>query len=143
MIIWKDRRQNLLGFFINVFVSICCVLGHFQGFMLLNETFRLVVTYTFRGTDQSWQTGPNDPALHFEVVFVKLWQQIGKLVQLVLYTFSLILFNYNKYVISCSYKTMKQSFHLGSLLCVYLYDCLKRLLQNSVWMFHLCVCVDL
>ena len=42
--------KNLLAFFIYMFVSICCMLGHFQGFMLLNETFRLAVTYTFKGS---------------------------------------------------------------------------------------------
>ena len=42
--------KNLLGFFIYMFVWICCMMGHFQGYMLLNETFRLVVTYTFKGS---------------------------------------------------------------------------------------------
>ena len=42
--------KNLLRFFIYMFVSICCVLGHFQGFMLLNETFRLAITNTFKGS---------------------------------------------------------------------------------------------
>ena len=42
--------KNLLRFFIYMFVSICCMLGHFQGYMLLNETFRLAITNTFKGS---------------------------------------------------------------------------------------------
>ena len=42
--------KNLLGCFIYVFVSICCMLGHFQGYMLLNERFRLAITNTFKGS---------------------------------------------------------------------------------------------
>ena len=50
MIFWSDCRQKLLRFFIYMFVSICCMLGHFQGYMLLNETFRLAITNTFKGS---------------------------------------------------------------------------------------------
>ena len=35
-------------------------------------------------TDQNWNTGPNESALHFEVVFVVCWHQIWKLVKVVL-----------------------------------------------------------
>ena len=40
-------------------------------------------------TDQSWQTGPNEFALHFEAVFVVCSHQLGKLVQVVSCTVAL------------------------------------------------------
>ena len=36
-----------------------------------------------RVTKQSWQTSPNEAAVHFKVVFVVCWHPIGKLVQVV------------------------------------------------------------
>ena len=63
--------------------------------------------------DQGWQTGPNASALHFEVVFVILWQQIGKLVLLVLYTFSLILLNYKNFVLSSFTEDIETNLPIG------------------------------
>ena len=41
-------------------------------FMLLNKTLWLTVTHAFKGKEPSWQTGPNESALHFQVVFFSL-----------------------------------------------------------------------
>ena len=49
-----------------------------------------------RLTNSSWQTGPNESLLHFEVVFVVCWHQIGKLIQVVYITVSLILLKLHK-----------------------------------------------
>ena len=68
-----------------MFVSIYCILCHFQRFMVLNATLWLTVTHTVhvKVMDQSWHTGPNDSVLHFELVFVYCSYQIGKLVVVV------------------------------------------------------------
>ena len=91
---WQFEKivgKCLFRCFIYVVVSICCNLCPFQKIMLLHVTFCPTVTHTFKGTDQKWQTGPNEPALHFEVVLVVSWHQNGKLVQVVYITVSLIL----------------------------------------------------
>ena len=115
--------------FVSLFKELCCgLLSHIH----------------LRIMDQGWQTGPNQSALHFEVVFVILWQQIGKLVQLVLYTFSLIFAQLQKVRPKFVHwkHWNKASIWRAYLACI----CMiiwKDCWQNSVWMFHLRVCVDL
>ena len=62
--------------------------------MLLNAMLWLTVTHTFMGNEQSWQNCSNESVLYFEVVFVQCWHQIGKFVQIVTQTVSLICSNY-------------------------------------------------
>ena len=81
--------KKLIRWFIYVFVSICCNSCHFSRFMLLNGTLWLTVTHAFKRKEPSWQTGPNESALHFKVVFLVCWHQIGRLVQVVCWTVSL------------------------------------------------------
>ena len=87
----------------------------FKDLCCWTKRFGLLSRIHLRVADQSWQTGPNESALHFEVVFVNLWQQIGKLVQLVLHTFSLILFNYNKFVLSSFIENIETKLPFGEL----------------------------
>ena len=65
--------------------------------------------------DQGWQTGRNESALHFEIVFVILSQQIGKLVQLVLYIFSLNLLSYKNFVLSSFIENIETKLPFGEL----------------------------
>ena len=69
-----------------------------------------------RVTDQSWQTSPIQPVLHFEVVFVVCLHEFGKLVQVVDITVSLILFKLHKLLSSVRLlKILKQIFQLESI----------------------------
>ena len=88
---WKDCCQRFVSM---LYSCVCLDLLQFMSvstIKLLHVAFCPTVTHTFRGTNQKWQTGPNEPALHFVVVLVVSWHQIGELVQVVNITVSLIL----------------------------------------------------
>ena len=69
---------------------------------------------------------------------------MGKLVQVVSITVSLNLPKLHTLFSKVGIlMTSKQILQLERILCVYLHDILKRLLENLFWMLHLCVCLDL
>ena len=136
--------KRLFQKFVSTFnLCVCFYLLHFVS--LFNELCRGFLSHIhLRIMDQGWQTGPNESVLHFEVVFVIFWQQIGKLVERVLYTFSLILLSYKKFRPKFVHwrHWNKPSIWGAYLVCIYM-NIWKDCWQNSVWVFHLCVCVDL
>ena len=64
--ILKRLFQNLFRRLIYVFVFICCISCHFLTIYAVAHLSRIHL----RVTDQTQQTGPNEFASHFEVVFV-------------------------------------------------------------------------
>ena len=63
------------------FNNLCCWL----------QRWGLLSRMHLKVTDQTWHTGPNESVLHLQVVFVVSWHQIGKLVQVISWTVSIIL----------------------------------------------------
>ena len=60
-------------------------LGRIVAFRVTLTTYAVAYCHArLEITDQSWHTGPNDLVLHFEVVFVVCYNQIWKLVKIVL-----------------------------------------------------------
>ena len=121
-------------------------LSHFVAFRV---TFNdlccgLLSRIHLRITDQYWQTGSNEFALHLEVVFVFSWHQIGKVVQVVLYTVSLFCSNYTKLRLKFIYwrHWNKSSIWGVHLACIYIIFW-KKCWQKCVWVLHLCVCLAL
>ena len=123
------------------FVAFCVPFNHLccwtQGCGLLS-------CIDLRVTDQSLQTGPNESALHFEVVFVVCWHQIWKLVKVVLWTVLSLFFKYT----TIRYKFVywrhwdKSSNWIAYLACIYR-KFWKDCWQNFVSLLHLCVWLDL
>ena len=83
--------KNLFRCFIYVFFRFVSFRFTFNHLCCWTQRCGLLSRLHFRVTDHSWQTCPNKSALHFEVVFVFSWHQIGKVVQVVLCTLSVIL----------------------------------------------------
>ena len=81
--------------------------------------------------DQIWQTSPNEPVLHYEVVLVVCWHQIGKLVQVVYIIISILLSNYTNFPHQfVNWWYWNKSSNWKNLFYVYLHDELKRLLAK-------------
>ena len=60
-------------------------LGRFVAFRVTLTTYAVAYYHArLEITDQSWQTGPNESVLRFEVVLVVCYNQIWKLVKIVL-----------------------------------------------------------
>ena len=99
----KDPLRVFTWYFEGVVgkTSFGCLICEFFWFVEFCVTFNDLCCWTqrcgllsrihLRVTDQSWQTGPSESALHFKVVFILCWHQIGKLVQVVLNAISVIL----------------------------------------------------
>ena len=97
-----------------------------------------------RVTDQSWQAGPNESVLHFEVVFVVSWHEIGKLVKLIVWTVSLLWLKIKKYYHNFVYskhwnKSSDWKAFLGIISSMFWAD----YWQKFVSMLHLWVYLDL
>ena len=60
-------------------------LGRFVAFRVTLTTYAVAYCHArLEITDQSWHTGPNESVLRFEVVLVVCYNQIWKLVKIVL-----------------------------------------------------------
>ena len=123
------------------FVAMCLI---FNDSGCWTQRCGLLSRIQLRVTDQSWQTGPNESVLHFEVVFVVCWHQSGKLIQVVYITISLILHNYTKSRLKLVYwwHWKKSSNWKSYLECIYMIfwkDCLQRFVS----MLHLCLGLNL
>ena len=62
--------KSLFGCFI---YCVCFHLLHFVSLLTVYAvecSFVAAVTLTFKGSEPSWHTGPNETVLHFQVVFV-------------------------------------------------------------------------
>ena len=111
-----------------------------------------------RLTDQSWHTSPNESPLHFEVVFIVCWHQIGKfvpvdkfdvfrcraLVKVVYITVSIILFNLQTSSLKFVYwwhwnKSSNWKAYFAYIYMKFWRDCWQRFVS----MLHLWVCFDL
>ena len=119
-------------------------LFRFVGFRVTFNDFGLLSRIHLRLTIQSWQTGPNESVLHFEVIFVVCWHQSGKLIKVVYITISLILHNYTKSRLKLVYwwHWKKSSNWKSYLACIYMIfwkDCLQRFVS----MLHLCLGLNL
>ena len=91
----------------------------------------LLSLFPLKVANQSWHTGPNETVLHFKVVFVISWHQIGELVLVFFWTVSLILHKIRKTWSKVRYvNTLKQTFQLKGLPCMFLYDIFTRLLAK-------------
>ena len=66
MILGRDCEQKFFSMLYYVFASICCISCHFLTIYAVAHLSRIHL----RVMDQTQQTGPNEFALHFEVVFV-------------------------------------------------------------------------
>ena len=86
--------NGLLRCFIYVFVSIYSFYSHFHDLCCWTQRCGLLSRIHFRVTDQTWQTGPKESVLHFEVAFVVCWHQF---VQVVYYTVELILLKLHQF----------------------------------------------
>ena len=123
-----------------MFVFICCISCHFLTIYAVAHLSRIYL----RVTDQTQQTGPNEFALHFEVVFCSLLTTNWKVnASLSLNSFLIVFSNCttvrHKFV---KLKTLKQIFELESIPSVFLYDILKKTVgKNFVWMFQVLVFV--
>ena len=105
---------------------------------------RLLSRIPLKVTDQRWQTGPIQSALHFEVVFVVCWHQIGKIVQVVYIIVSLTLFKLHKNsskirIIKHWNKPFNWKAYLACICMIFW----NNWLQTFVSMLHFCVCLDL
>ena len=119
-----DASFMCLSRFVAIYVlfdNLCCWTSHS---VLLSRIH-------LRVTDQKWQTGPNEPASHFEVDLVVSWHQIGKLVQVVYITAWLIFPKLHKSSSKIRIlNTLKQIIQLENIPCVYLHDNLKKLVAK-------------
>ena len=68
----------------------------FDGLCCWMQLCGLLSLLPLKVASQSWHTGPNETVLHFQVVFVISWHQIGELVLVIFWTFSLILHKIRK-----------------------------------------------
>ena len=86
--------------------SFMCLFGFVSFCVTLNDLWcwtqpcNLLSRIQLRLTNQSWQTGPNESVLQFEVGVWVCWHQTVKLVQVVYNTALIIYSNYTKFVIS-------------------------------------------
>ena len=100
----RDCREMLVSL---LHLCVCCDLLHFASLLTIYVVESNVVAYfhahIWRMTDQYWQTSPNESVLHFEIVFVVCWHQIGNLVQVVYITVSLILIKLHNCFVKSSY----------------------------------------
>ena len=128
---WKLKEiigKSLFGSFIQCLFRFVLFLVTFNGLSCWTQRCGLLPRIHLRVTDQSWQTSPNKSVLHFKVVFVVCWHQIGKLVQVVYITISLILFKLHKLSSSVRLlKILKQIFQLESSPWVVFHAIFKRL----------------
>ena len=147
------RLQNIL---IRLLAKVCfdalfLCLSRFVAFRVTFNDFcfwmprcGLLSCIHLRVTDQRWQTNPIESVLHFKIVFAVCWHQNGKLLHVVYFLVSFILFKLHK--LSSSVRILKilnQIFQLESILYVYLHDIWSDCWQKFVMMHHLCVCLDL
>ena len=136
--------KSLFGCFIYMFILIFCIGVTFDGLCCWMQLCGLLSLLPLKVANQSWHTGPNETVLHFQVVFAISWHQIGELVLVIFWTVSLILHKIRKTWSKARYvNTLKQTFQLKGLPCMFLYDIFTRLLAKFVWMLHLYVCLDL
>ena len=114
------------------FVAFC---ANFDGLWPWTQLCGLLSPLPLKAANQSWHTGPNETVLHFQVVFVISWHQIGELVLVILWTVLLILHKLRKTWSKIRYvNTLKQTFQLKGLPCMFLYDIFNWLLAK--------VCLD-
>ena len=135
--------KSLARCFIYVFVSICCKSCHFSSLCCWTLCCNLLSRIHLTITDQNWQTGPNESLLPFKLVFVVFWNQIGKVVQVVYISVSLI-FKYTKVRYKFVYwwhwhKSSNWKTYLGCICMIFWKDCWQRFVS----MLHLCACLDL
>ena len=103
----------------------------FDGLCCWMQLCGLLSLLPLKVANQSWHTGPNETVLHFQVVFVISWHQIGELVLVFFWTVSLILHKIQKTSSKVRYvNTLKQTFQLKGLPCMFLYDIFTRLLAK-------------
>ena len=103
----------------------------FDGLCCWMQLCGLLSLLPLKVANQSWHTGPNETVLHFQVVFVISWHQIGELVLVIFWTVSLILHKIRKNWSKVRYvNTLKQTFQLKGLPCMFLYDIFTRLLAK-------------
>ena len=85
---WSQKYVSMLHFLcLSEFVAFG---GTFNNLSCSLQPCGLLSRIQLRLTYQSWQSGPNDFVLHFEVTFVDGWYQNRRLVQVVYLTSSLI-----------------------------------------------------
>ena len=137
--------KNLFECFIYVFVSIYCILGHFQRFMVLNATLWLTVTHTFKGNGPKLADWSKWICITVGSCFCSLltWNwEVSTGRSLCSFTnFAQITQNF---LLSSYIEDIETNlpFEKAYLACIYMIS-RKDCWQNLVWMLHLCVCLDL
>ena len=116
----------------------------FDGLCCWLQLCGLLSLLPLKVANQSWHTGPNETVLHFQVVFVISWHQIGELVLVIFWTVSLILHKIQKlgqkFVMWIHWnKHSSWKAYLACFCMIFSPDCW----QKFVWMLHLYVCLDL
>ena len=100
----RDCREMFVSL---LHLCVCRDLLHIVSLLTIYVVGRNVVAYfhahIWRVQDQYWQTSPNESVLHFEVVFVVCWHQIGNLVQVVYIKVSLILIKLHNFFVKKAY----------------------------------------